>query len=218
VPWVPPADPWLARTINTLVLEEETDETDDKGAYLSHFELYLKAMEQAGADTGPITRFVDALRAGIGVSKALAESGAPVAAARFVEHTLRVAQSGQLHTVAAVFTFGREDVVPEMFEGIVDRVAVQADYNLNRLRFYLRRHIEVDAEDHGPLAFRMVERVCGDSDAKWRDARAAAEAALRERVALWDGAAEAMAAARREGAASTPVETPPRKRKHVDTE
>ncbi|MEM1453373.1 MAG: DUF3050 domain-containing protein, partial [Planctomycetota bacterium] len=51
--WVPPADPEAARFINEIVLDEESDAAfGDRPA--SHFEWYLAAMDQVGADTGPI--------------------------------------------------------------------------------------------------------------------------------------------------------------------
>src|SRR5690349_11101510 len=44
VPWVPGARPALRRLINEIVLEEESD-VDLQGQSISHFELYVRAME-----------------------------------------------------------------------------------------------------------------------------------------------------------------------------
>ena len=206
VPWVPPLDTELSRLVNQLVLDEESDVTPEEGLHSSHFELYVRAMRQAGADTGPALRFVDALRAGVSVRDALASSGAPPAAARFVESTMAVAQAGNLHEIAAAFTFGREDVIPIMFQAIVDRIENKTEHDLSHMRYYLQRHIEMDGDDHGPLAMRMVERVCGDSDAKWAAAGRAAEGALSARLALWDGATQAI-----EKATTTEPRTPLRR-------
>ena len=51
-PWQPGADPSVQRFINELVLEEETDEAgpDHPGEFSSHFQLYLGAMREIGAD------------------------------------------------------------------------------------------------------------------------------------------------------------------------
>ncbi|MFD9637544.1 DUF3050 domain-containing protein [Streptomyces violascens] len=49
VPWVPQGPPTSRRLINDIVLAEESDEVGD--GYLSHFELYLRSMEEAGAGT-----------------------------------------------------------------------------------------------------------------------------------------------------------------------
>ena len=61
LPWVPSQDPQLRRFINEIVLEEESDLTEDGASHASHLELYLRAMQQAGADTGPITSFLAAV-------------------------------------------------------------------------------------------------------------------------------------------------------------
>ena len=53
LPWLPTADPNARRLVNEIVLDEESDEMPD-GGYLSHFELYINAMEECGADPGPI--------------------------------------------------------------------------------------------------------------------------------------------------------------------
>ena len=45
VPWVPTANPDTRRLINEIVLEEETD-LDPQGQPTSHFELYMRAMEE----------------------------------------------------------------------------------------------------------------------------------------------------------------------------
>ena len=59
VPWHPVGDPALRRFINELVLEEESDSTNQEGEFLSHFELYLRAMREVGADTRLIEAFVE---------------------------------------------------------------------------------------------------------------------------------------------------------------
>ena len=49
-PWVPSPYPQSARLINEIVLGEESDDAPG-GRYLSHYELYLEAMHEIGADT-----------------------------------------------------------------------------------------------------------------------------------------------------------------------
>jgi hypothetical protein len=53
VPWVPSGPTESRRLINEIVLVEESDELGE--GYISHFELYLDGMDQAGADTGTVT-------------------------------------------------------------------------------------------------------------------------------------------------------------------
>lgn len=49
LPWMPPFRPEIARFANEVVLGEETDLNLD-GKPLSHFELYLRAMDEVGAE------------------------------------------------------------------------------------------------------------------------------------------------------------------------
>ena len=120
VPWLPSDDPEARRLINEIVLDEESDAMPD-GSYLSHFELYLQAMRQCGADVRPILRLISAIRAGVLADRALADPALPPGVADFVSRTLRIAERDEVHRVAAAFTYGREDVIPAMFEQLVAR-------------------------------------------------------------------------------------------------
>lgn len=187
VPWLPSPYPTTRRLINEIVLGEESDEY--KGRFLSHFELYVEAMRQVGANTGPIEKLISRLEAGSTVTEALATTAMPDEAKRFVQMTFDVISSNQPHLTAAVFTFGREDLIPEMFSGIIRDLGWEAR-EIESFVYYLERHIEVDGETHGPLALKMVSELCGDSDAKWHDAMGAAKASLQERIRLWDAVVE----------------------------
>ena len=56
-PWKPVGDTQIRRLINSIVLEEESD-VDADGKPASHYEMYLDAMRQCGANTSPIESFV----------------------------------------------------------------------------------------------------------------------------------------------------------------
>jgi len=187
VPWQPTKWPESRRFINEIVLGEESDVFE--GRAISHFELYLEAMRESGADLGPISRLLAQLSAGFRAFD-LETCGAPEPAQRFVESTFALIETGRIHASAAAFTFGREDVIPEMFRGLVRDLNAQLNGQFAKFQWYLERHIEVDGEDHGPLALRMVEDLCGEDEQLWEEAASAAEAALEARLALWDGILE----------------------------
>jgi len=183
VPWVPRGSTESRRLINDIVLVEESDALGD--GFTSHFELYVNGMEQAGADTGPITEFLARIRNGEPVRSALEAAGVPAAAAAFVGTTWGFIESAPLHCQAAAFAFGREDLIPEMFDQVV-KIDDQGG-RLATFKDYLARHIEVDGEEHTPMAMAMLADLCGDDSAKWDEAAATIIAALQARVALWDG-------------------------------
>lgn len=184
VPWLPPADPGLARFVNEIVLGEETD-SDGEGAYCSHFELYLSAMSEIGVPTTRIDRFTEALRGGQSVTAALKTSGAPEHVKRFVQFTHSVAMSSPACDVASVFCFGREDVIPDMFQRLLEAFEASG-MQVPRLSFYIRRHIELDGDQHGPLTRQMVRTVCR-TEPEIRSAVQSARKALELRIELWDG-------------------------------
>jgi len=184
VPWQPTADAEARRFINEIVLGEETDHHN--GRTFSHFELYLEAMSESGADTRPAQNFISALRAGQSVEQALTSTPVPAAAANFVRSTFAVINSGSLPAIASAFTFGREDLIPAMFRGFVRELNAAKPGQVETFLFYLERHIELDGDDHGPLALRLIQSLCGNDAGLWQQATHAAEAALKARLALWD--------------------------------
>ena len=192
VPWVPTGNPATRRLINEIVLEEETD-VDPEGRPTSHFELYLRAMQACGADTTPVQRLLAALAEGASVPAALAAAQAPVAVQDFVKQTFAVIAGGQPHAVAAAFTFGREDVIPAMFRHLVADLGKRFPGQLDTFIYYLNRHIELDEENHAPLAQQMVRDLCGTDPQRWQQATEVAQQGMAARVAFWDGIQVALA-------------------------
>jgi hypothetical protein len=183
VPWVPSSHSESSRLINEIVFGEESDIYE--GRAISHFELYLEAMREAGANTAPILSLIGGLREGRNLFEALAASGAPVDAQEFVRSTFAFIGQNKPHVTAAAFTYGREDLIPAMFREIVGEL--RRDFpGLGVFEYYLERHIEVDGDSHGPMALRMMEDLCGGSERKRFEAENAANDALEARVLLWD--------------------------------
>ena len=188
VPWVPTPDPEARRLVNEIVLDEESDELPEGGS-ASHFELYLDGMRQAGANTAPIDRLIALLRQGAPLPQALAACGGHPAAIEFVKRSFAVIESGKTHTIVAAFTYGREDVIPDMFRHLVVQLAEREPATWGRFRFYLERHIEHDDEKHAPVCRRIVARLCGDDPAKWAEASATARECIEARIGFWDAIA-----------------------------
>jgi hypothetical protein len=183
VPWVPSGPTGSRRLINDIVLIEESDELGD--GFISHFELYLDGMRQAGADTVAVDTFIELLRAGKPVIPSLKEAGAPEPVAEFVATTWEFIEGAPVHCQAAAFAFGREDLIPDMFDQVA---ALNAELGqLSTFVDYLRRHIQVDSEEHTPMAMQMLADLCGDDSGKWAACEETVNAALAARVRLWDG-------------------------------
>ncbi len=185
VPWLPTADPEARRLINAIVLDEESDLSPD-GRAVSHFELYLEAMQQAGADRQPILHFLARLRAGDSVAQALTDPSLPPGVADFVGTTFDLIASNATHQIAAAFTYGREAIIPTLFLAIVQQLAAQRPEQWSGFAYYLERHIHCDAEEHGPQAHRLVARLCGNDPQRWLQAQVSAQRALAARQRLWN--------------------------------
>jgi hypothetical protein len=186
VPWVPTGPTASRRLINEIVLVEESDELGE--GYTSHFELYLDGMTRAGADRGPIDAFLSLLREGVPVSEALVRAGAPRSAVDFVSTTWQVIGTTPVHCQAAAFAFGREDLIPEMFKQVIQ--IADSDGTLEVFKDYLARHIEVDDEQHTPMAMQMLIDLCGDDAAKWDQCAQTVNTALAARNRLWTALSE----------------------------
>jgi hypothetical protein len=191
VPWLPLADHQAVRFINEIVLSEESDE-DGEGGFTSHFDLYYRAMQRCGANTSRIDSFLDRLRSGSSVNSALVEAEVPVPIRQFVQHTFKVIEDGDLCAILSAFTFGREDLLPDVFQRIVDELNVETSGGLDAFKYYLSRHIQLDRDQHGPMAARLIISFCGNDEGKWRSAEHAAVSALRARKILWDEMRSAM--------------------------
>ena len=184
LPWLPPTDPQAARLINEIVLDEESDHQLGDG-YGSHFELYLEAMREVGASTANIERFIALQREGASVDSALAQITIEPAVERFVRHTLDVALNAPTHCVAATFLHGRESVIPTMFKRLLEGSNV-AHRQAPSLCYYLKRHIELDAQDHEPAAEQLLRRLVQADPLYEQQAWHAALSAVENRIALWD--------------------------------
>jgi Protein of unknown function (DUF3050) len=188
VPWFPVDDARAARLINDIVIGEETDVGPD-GSYVSHLDLYLRAMVDVGANTRPFDRFRSLVLIGVPVEVALARTGASAHVQGFVAHTMTLANSGTTEEVLAAFFYGREDIIPEMFRRLL-KTLYGAGHGNDRLRhfiYYIDRHIELDGDSHGPMGRELLEDLLANSPHRVEQARRAACRSLEARIRLWNG-------------------------------
>lgn len=186
LPWLPAADPDGCRLINEIVLAEESDD-DGRGGFVSHFELYRRAMIQCRANPESIDGFLNELHQGRPLSAALESPVVPDCVRRFVQQTFQIIEEGNLCAIASAFTFGREDLLPAVFQRIVDNLNTKAGGELEDFKYYLDRHIGLDSEEHGPMANRLLHSLCGSDEARWQLAEQTAIDCLEARRTLWDG-------------------------------
>jgi hypothetical protein len=184
-PWLPKGMSDHARFILEIVISEESDEALG-GGYISHFELYLTAISEVGADRGPIDGYLARLRAGADPFDALLDPSVPDFVRDFVSSTLTVALRGEPHQVAASFCHGRENLLPDVLSGVQSGLGDEID-RAPIFKHYVERHITLDHDEHGPLALKLLDEFCGDDPEKIADANRVGVEAIQARGRLWDG-------------------------------
>lgn len=187
-PWIPSKNAKITRFVNELVFAEESD-LNEVGQAKSHFEMYLDAMTQIGANQQEITDFLQLIESGHSVSYALNQINIDQEVAEFVQFTFNLIATEKPHLVAAAFTFGREEIIPDLFLGILN-AADAKNVKYTKLRYYLERHIELDGDEHGPLSLEMIKSLCSSNAQKWLEVKEVATQALKQRIKLWDSIAD----------------------------
>lgn len=189
-PWLPTGNPATRYLINEIVLAEETDLTLD-GKRLSHFEMYIDAMEDCGANTAPISAFLENVNQTQNIFVSIKKSDLHPNVKAFLDFTFRIIDEGKPHKIAAAFTFGREDLIPSMFTEILRNFQTNfPETNLDKLVYYFERHIELDADEHGPMAMKMISELCGTNETKWQEMQDVSIEALEKRIGLWNAIEE----------------------------
>ena len=189
-PWVPKGDASVRRFVNELVMEEESDESVVHGEYSSHYELYLVAMKEIGADTSDAEKFVHSV-INQGIDRALETSYIPEPSKKFTTATFASLKSNKAHEVAASLALGREHIIPCMFRSLLNRMNVSKQ-EAPIFHYYLQRHIDLDGDSHAPLSLRLLNGLCKGDEEKIEEAVIAAGNAVTMRLQFWDGVLEAI--------------------------
>jgi len=186
LPWIPVGNPETRYLINEIVLAEETD-ININNERQSHFEMYLDAMDAVGASTVEINNFLEHFSSTKNIFTSIKTSDLPEALKDFLNFTFEVSSYGKPHEIAAAFTFGREDLIPNMFTEILRNFQKNiSNSNLEKLIYYFERHIELDEDEHGPMALKMVTELCEEDETKWKEVEHISKLALEKRINLWN--------------------------------
>jgi len=189
-PWFATENTETRYLINEIVLAEESDVTLD-GRRLSHFEMYVEAMQSCGAETKELNDFLNHVVETKNVFIAIKHSNLHPKIKDFLDFTFRVIEEGKVHKIAAAFTFGREDLIPNMFTEILKNFQQNfPETDLSKLIYYFERHIQIDADEHGPMAMQMISELCKEDEQKWKEVEETSIIALEKRIGLWDAIEE----------------------------
>ncbi len=166
--WYPKVPGKFSRLITEIVLDEESDsEIND----LSHFEYYLKAMEQSEADLYYIERAMWHVRMSDDISLDLHQPNFfPSESVK--EHFLYMREISNIvedpdkliFQPLASFFFCREDLIPDFFTSIVTQTSERWKTNNAFFINYLQRHIDLDGGEHSEKWYELLAYFLSDEN------------------------------------------------------
>ena len=186
IPWMPSNNSEVSKLINEIVAGEETDEALD-GSAISHYEMYINAINDIGVDTNLISNQISSLNDINTIIDDINMLDIDDYIKEFLKFTFRIINNDKTHEIASAFTFGREDLIPDMFIPLLEKINSSDNTRIDKLIYYFKRHIEVDGDMHGPMAMKMLSFLCSDDETKINESLVASKDALKVRIALWDG-------------------------------
>jgi len=188
IPWTPKnTSSEYTYLINDIILAEESD-VNWNNKRQSHFEMYLEAMKDLQASTSEISSFVEQVKHGTDIFLIISASELPKSVKSFLIFTFNKVYHQDTAEILSAFTFGREDLIPELFTEIINNIQDRfPNENISKLKYYFNRHIEIDADEHGPAAIRLIENICGEDQMKWDAVEKTAIKSLKKRLKLWNG-------------------------------
>lgn len=188
LPWWPAQDADAIRLLYEILIEEETDQhPDDNNTHTSHLDLYLQAMQSCQADSTPFKDCIQQLQKGNSLINALQSTAILASTRTFVQQTFAVCAGDNLPALAAYFVFGREAMVPQLFQPWLTQLQRHKRPDTQALEYYLSRHIELDSQSHFPKAAKLLSSLCGKDPDKWQVAENTAKQALEARLHFLEG-------------------------------
>ena len=147
--------------------------------------MYLEAMDQINAKKTEIEFLINNIKLGKTIEHSIESLNIHDAVKNFVQYSFQIITTKETHKIASAFTYGREDIIPDMFIAIINEVDPQ-NTKYPKLKYYFDRHIEIDGDLHGPLSHKMLIELCGDDQKKWDEVYIVGKTSLENRVKLWD--------------------------------
>ena len=183
LPWVPNKNTknGLVNFVNEIIMCEESDFIEGIG-YISHFEIYLLAMKNIGAETDQLDKLISKISEKGYNEKHIDDVDASDEVKSFLKHDLDVSMNGTLPEIVGAFTLAREKVIPNMFSYILP--AIKETSASKYLITYLERHIDIDGDRHGPLSMKLLDTSCGKKQLSL--AYVTAVKSLELRLSVWD--------------------------------
>ncbi|MNE36855.1 hypothetical protein D3C80_1306850 [compost metagenome] len=74
-----------------------------------------------------------------------------------------------------------------MFTSILQELKTNfPESSLDNFIYYFQRHIDLDGDEHGPLAMQMISDLAKEDDDKWEEMKIVSKEALQKRIELWN--------------------------------
>ncbi len=187
LPWTPYRSAKSAHLINKIVSENESIDLANN-TYLSHFELYLCAMEEIGANTFSIRTFVDLIAANMPLQDALKISNSPPAIEEFVLTNTHIAISGSVEEVLGCMIYAHEYIFPKSFIHSSAGSALSR-FAEEKFSLYLKMCCSTDPHQrHLDITNLLIEQTNGNESCL-KTCLDAALGAIKRQANLWDSLA-----------------------------
>ena len=116
---------------------------------------------------------------------ALVAASASQSIRHFVNRMINTVTNGSLYRVPGSFFHGREPIIPRMSEGLLRERHIDED-EAPVFVYYLKRHIELDGDNHGPAAKTIIKHVTQNRPNELRQLYLAALDAMNDRIGFLD--------------------------------